>query len=182
MLLTLSSENVRSTIFTCASGRPLYVSSTPRRFSWTTTIKKYVADDFQLEMKDRFEVAAQIRWRIFCPAKFRIGGKSLRSDSFLTKHGVTRRRWTFRGPDGRWYRWDVHRRVVVLSLDDLSHREVALYRRTTSRCFDILGVKSTKPCLEISPEIEHMLDLVILTFIYVEKLRMDKELKEIKES
>ena len=71
--------------------------------------------------------------------------------------------------------------IPQLSLDDLSHREVALYRRTTSRCFDILGVKSAKPCLEISPEIEHMLDLVILTFIYVEKLRMDKELKEIKE-
>ncbi|KIM69863.1 hypothetical protein SCLCIDRAFT_1207138 [Scleroderma citrinum Foug A] len=50
-----------------------------------------------------------------------------------------------------------------------------------SRCFDILRVKSTKPCLEISPEIEHMLDLVILTFIYVEKLRMDKELKEMKQ-
>ena len=91
----------------------------------------------------------------------------------------------------------MHRRVVVvrtpcihdsllsmipqLSLDDPSRREVALYRRTTSGCFDILGVKSTKPCLEISPEVEHMLDLVILTFIYVEKLRMDKELEEVKE-
>ena len=84
MLLTLSSKNVHNT---SASGQPLYVSSTPRHFSWTTTIKKYIADDFQLEMKDRFEVAAQIRWRIFCPAKFRIGGRSLRSDSFLQSMG-----------------------------------------------------------------------------------------------
>lgn len=55
---------------------------------------------------------------------------------------------------------------------------MARYRRTTSGCFDILGVKSSKPCLEVSPEVEHILDLVILTFIYVEKLRMDRELKE----
>ncbi|KAL4075094.1 hypothetical protein V8B97DRAFT_1537785 [Scleroderma yunnanense] len=178
MLLTLSSENVRSTTFTSASGQPLYVSSTPCRFMWPTTIRKYVSDDFQLEMKDRFEVAAQIRWRIFCPPVFRIGGKLLRSDSFLRKQGHTGRKRTFKGPDGRGYRWDMHHRVVVLSLDDSSRQEVARYRRTTSGCFDLLGVKSTKPCLEISPEVEYMLDLVILTFIYVEKLRMDKELRE----
>ena len=85
----------------------------------------------------------------------------------------------------------MHRRVVVvsstcthdlplsvipqLSLDDPSRREVALYRRTTSGWFSILGVKSTTPCLEISAEIEHMLDSIIL---YVEKLSTDKELKE----
>jgi hypothetical protein len=29
--------------------------------------------------------------------------------------------------------------------------------------------------LEVSPEVAHMMDTVIMTFIYVEKLRMDKE-------
>lgn len=92
MLLTLSSENVRSATFTSASGQPLYVSSTPSHFMWTTTfIKKYVSDDFQLEMKDRFEVAAKIKWRMLFPSKFRVGGKSLKPDSFLTKSGFTGR-------------------------------------------------------------------------------------------
>jgi hypothetical protein len=29
--------------------------------------------------------------------------------------------------------------------------------------------------LEVSPEVAHMMDTVIMTFIYVEKLRKDKE-------
>ncbi|KIM56371.1 hypothetical protein SCLCIDRAFT_49251, partial [Scleroderma citrinum Foug A] len=84
------------------------------------------------------------------------------------------RRRTLRGPDDRWYRWDMHRRVVVLSLDDPHHRGVALYCRTTSRYFDIFRVKCTTGDIA---RIEHMLDSIILTIIYVEKLRMDEELK-----
>ncbi|KAG6328405.1 hypothetical protein ID866_10684 [Astraeus odoratus] len=134
MLLTLSSENVCNTTFTSEAGHPLYVSSTPFRFGkWTTTINKYVSDDFQLEWDERFEVLCQIRW------------------------------------------WDMHEHVVVLSVDDTTRKEVARYRRTAFGAFDILGLKSTKACLEIAPEIEHILDLVVITFIYVEKLRMDKE-------
>lgn len=176
MLLTLSSENVRNTTFTSDTGQPLYVCSTPFFFGrWTTKIRKYVSDDFQLEMKDRFEVVGKIGWSVFGSAVFRIGGKDLRSDSFLRRHGITGRKRTFKGPDGRRYRWDMHRRVVVLSLDDPSRREVARYRRATSGSFNILGMESTKACLEVSREVEHMLDLVILTFTYVEKLRMDRE-------
>jgi hypothetical protein len=29
--------------------------------------------------------------------------------------------------------------------------------------------------LEVSPDVAHMMDTVIMTFIYVEKLRMDRE-------
>ncbi|KAI5991707.1 hypothetical protein F5J12DRAFT_467102 [Pisolithus orientalis] len=176
MLLTLSSENVRNATFMSDTGQPLYVSSTPFRFGrWTTKISKYVSDDFQLQMEDRFEAVGKIRWPIFGSAMFRIGGKDLRSDSFLRRHGITGRKRTFKGPDDRRYRWDMHRRIVVLSLDGPSRREVARYRRSTFGSFNILGVESTKACLEISQEVEHMLDLVILTFIYMEKLRMDRE-------
>ena len=46
--------------------------------------------------------------------------------------------------------------IPQLSLDDLaSDREVALYHWTMSGYFDILGAKSTTPCLGMSPEIEH---------------------------
>ncbi|KAF9232128.1 hypothetical protein BU15DRAFT_55372, partial [Melanogaster broomeanus] len=78
---------------------------------------------------------------------------------------------TFTGPDGLPYRWDMLFRVVVLSLDDESRSEIARYHRAT---VGIIG-KKRKASLEIAPQAEHMLDLVILTFIYVEKLRMDKE-------
>ena len=61
--------------------------------------------------------------------------------------------------------------VSQLSLDDASRAEIARYHRAT---LGIIG-KRRHASLEIAPQAEHMLDLVILTFIYVEKLRMDKE-------
>lgn len=102
------------------------------------------------------------------------------------------RKRTFTGPDGRHYRWDMHHRDVVvgvqlrilldrvvsflwqLSLDDTSRTVIARHHRAT---LGIIG-KRRSACLEIAPEAEHMLDLIILTFIYVEKLRMDKEARE----
>ena len=82
----------------------------------------------------------------------------------------------------------MHRRVVVVSTYHLAaqydpiafigrskSQGSGLYRRTTSRYFDILRVKCTTADIA---RIEHMLDSIILTIIYVEKLRMDKELKE----
>ena len=103
------------------------------------------------------------------------------------------RKRTFTGPDGRRYRWDMHQRVVVvgvnvwfrlgcvisfvvwqLSVDDASRTEIARYHRAT---LGIIG-KRRSACLDIVPQAEHMLDLIILTFIYVEKLRMDKETRQ----
>ena len=103
------------------------------------------------------------------------------------------RKRTFTGPDGRRYRWDMsYRNVVVsvniwfrlgcvisfvvwqLSLDDASRTEVARHHRAT---LGIIG-KRRSASLDIAPQAERMLDLVILTFIYVEKLRMDKEKRQ----
>lgn len=58
-----------------------------------------------------------------------------------------------------------------LSYDDASQAEVARYHRAN---LGVIGKRSSA-FLEITPEGEHMLDLIILTFIYVEKLRKDKE-------
>ena len=52
-----------------------------------------------------------------------------------------------------------------------SRSEVARSHRAT---LGIIG-KKRKATLEVSPEAAHMMDTVITTFIYVEKLRMDKE-------
>lgn len=58
-----------------------------------------------------------------------------------------------------------------MSRDDGSKTEVARYHRGS---LGIIGSKK-KPCLDVDPDVAHMLDLIILTFVYVEKLRMDKE-------
>lgn len=61
--------------------------------------------------------------------------------------------------------------VSQLSLDDALPTEIARYHRAT---LGIIG-KRRSAYLEIAPQAEHMLDLIILTFIYVEKLRKDSE-------
>lgn len=42
------------------------------------------------------------------------------------------------------------------------------------RCLGILGPKR-EPSLDINTDLMPILDTIVLTFVYVEKLRMDKE-------
>ena len=60
---------------------------------------------------------------------------------------------------------------MQLSRDNESRTEVARYHRGS---LGIVGPKR-KPRLEVDPGVEYMLDLIVLTFVYVEKIRMDKD-------
>ncbi|KAH0835495.1 hypothetical protein J3R83DRAFT_9163 [Lanmaoa asiatica] len=193
MILALSSESVRNTVFKDENGLPLYKSDTPFRLlgARTTVICRHTTrTSNNSEMDGPVEVVGCITWHCFGPSIFTIGGRELESNVFLPSHGFFGRKRTFTGPDGRQYRWDMHSRDVVvganvwfrldrvisfvvsqLSLDDASRTEIVRYHRGT--CGIIRRGRSAY--LEIAPQAEHMLDLVILTFIYVEKLRMDKE-------
>ncbi|KAF8552771.1 hypothetical protein OG21DRAFT_1511100 [Imleria badia] len=174
MLLTLSSESVRNTVFTNESGQVLYKTTHPFQFSvtlGTTTIHKIVPSADPTDMRDEFEVMGDIEWRLLGSSTFRINGEEMLSNNFLPRHGMMGRKRTFTGPDGRPYRWDMLFDVVVMSRDDESTTEVARYHRGS---LGIIGSKK-KPCLEVDPEVVHMLDLIILTFVYVEKLRIDRE-------
>ena len=58
-----------------------------------------------------------------------------------------------------------------LSSDDETGQELA---RSHQRSYGIIGSKHNA-YLEIHPDLQHILDMVILTFIYIEKLQMDDE-------
>ncbi|KAF9230216.1 hypothetical protein BU15DRAFT_91162 [Melanogaster broomeanus] len=152
MQLTLSSESVRNAVITNETGQVLYKTSHPFTFGklGTTTIRKIQPSTDPLDMRDHFD---------------------LQTNDFLSRHGIRERKRTFTGPDGLPYRWDMLFRVVVLSRNDGSRTEVARYHRGS---LGIIGHKK-KPHLEVDPDVMHMLDLIVLTFVYVEKLRMDKE-------
>ncbi|KAF9235680.1 hypothetical protein BU15DRAFT_89512 [Melanogaster broomeanus] len=167
MQLTLSSESVRNTVMTNETGQVLYKSFHPFKLGklGTTTIRKIRPNTDPLE---------QIEWRFYGSSTFRINGQEMQTSDFLPRHGINRttvetdgwtsyRKRTFTGPDGLPYRWDMLFNVVVV--------KVARYHRGT---LGIIGPKK-KPCLEVDPDVMHMLDLIILTFVYVEKLRKDKE-------
>ena len=58
-----------------------------------------------------------------------------------------------------------------LSQDDATRRELA---RSYRRCSGILRPKR-EPSLDMHPDLMPIIDTVVLTFVYVERLRMDKD-------
>ncbi|KAJ8583985.1 hypothetical protein M405DRAFT_774760 [Rhizopogon salebrosus TDB-379] len=171
IVLTLSSE-IRNTVITNRQGMVVYKTNTPEpTFDWlgTTTIYKPKPNADQYDTSDQFEVMGEIEWHIFRPSKFRFGGNEVEAKRFIERRGLMGRKRVFTGPDGRSYRWDMvsRTRVVVLSLNDGSRTVVARSHRVTGR--------RRKATLEISPTLAPMMDVVILTFVFVEKLRMEKE-------
>ncbi|OJA17550.1 hypothetical protein AZE42_11710 [Rhizopogon vesiculosus] len=170
---TLSSERVRNTVITNEQGQIIYKTDTPFRFGTrTTTIYKIKPNADQSDMHDQFDVIGEIEWHTFTSSRFRFSGTEVAAKEFIPSRGFTGRKRVFTGPDGRSYRWDLNFRVVVLSRNNESQTKLARSHRTT---LGIIG-KKRKATLEVSPEVAHsMMDTVIMTFIYVEKLRMDKE-------
>ncbi|KAI6014648.1 hypothetical protein EDC04DRAFT_655381 [Pisolithus marmoratus] len=172
MRLTLSSERVQNTIMTNEEGQVLYKTSTPFRLGTrTTTLYKVVPNTDPDDMQDHMEAIGEIEWHLIHPSKMRLHGQEMMSNTFIPRHGLEGRKRTFTGPDDLPYRWDMDFRIVRLSRDDSTRQELA---RSHRRSFGIIGSKRD-PSLNVDPSLTHILDTVVLTFVYVEKLRMDKE-------
>lgn len=94
MLLTLSSESVRNTVFTNESGQVLYKTSHPFQLGLvmgTTTIQKIVPNADPMDMRDKLVVMGEIEWRLLGSSTFRINGQEMLSSDFLPSHGIMRR-------------------------------------------------------------------------------------------
>ena len=65
----------------------------------------------------------------------------------------------------------LHLTPLQLVTNDGSERPVAVYRRGR------IGVvrEARPPSLEVLPEGGHMVDLIVVTFVYIEKLRTDRD-------
>ncbi|KAF8123566.1 hypothetical protein EV363DRAFT_1455362 [Boletus edulis] len=173
MRLTLSSESVRNAVFTNESGQVLYKTTHPHHIGMgTTTIHKIKPNDDPMDMRDQFDVMGEIEWHLIGSSTFRLNDQEMQSNEFLPSRGILGRRRTFTGPDGCPYGWNmVFTKAVVLSRDDESRAELARYHKGS---LGIVGPKH-KPRLDVDPAAEHMLDLIVLTFVYVEKIRTDKD-------
>jgi len=176
MILTLSCEYVRNTVLMDEHGLPVFESNTPFRVgARKTTITQAIMQKGGEGGTDGSTeaIVGTIEWDFqwFDSSKFTIGGTEIESNVFLPSRGILGRTHTFTGPDGCSYKWVMYMTEVALWLDDRSETEVARYHRAT------LGIngKRKSAFLEVAPQAEHILDFVIFTFIYVEKLRMDRE-------
>ncbi|KAI5991709.1 hypothetical protein F5J12DRAFT_861540 [Pisolithus orientalis] len=175
MHLVLSAESVRNTIMTNENGQVLYKTSTPFSIGTrTTTFYKVVPNSDPDDMQDHLEAIGEIEWNLMGSSVMRLHGQEMMTDTFIPWHGITGRKHTFMGPDGFSYRWDMDFRVVRVcaGLNIFPH-----FLALTGFGTQFLGIIGPRrdPSLDVDPSLMHMLDIVILTFVYVEKLRMDKE-------
>ncbi|KAL0570908.1 hypothetical protein V5O48_011048 [Marasmius crinis-equi] len=122
----------------------------------------------------RFIYLAQIDWRYFSSSKFRFGdGLEVTAKSFFRKEGwgPYGRHRVFTAKDGKEYKWLLHWWNSELITNDENKIKVAKF---TQKGLGIIG-KSHPGFLEIFPAGEHMVDEIFMTFVYIERLRKEKE-------
>ncbi|KAN0098006.1 hypothetical protein V8E55_002452 [Tylopilus felleus] len=167
MRLIFSSSYYKNTDISDEEGNKLYTISTSRGRKQVTTITKY----HNGRRSRAPQVLCVIEWHRVKKTKFRFGERVLEVDKVLHRRPYSWGRY-FTGPDGRTYKWKVGFRYCWLKHETKHAREqlVKFHKRN-------LGIrkKSHPPFLEISQEVTHMLDHIIVTYIYMERMRQDVE-------
>ncbi|KAF9467770.1 hypothetical protein BDZ94DRAFT_1247646 [Collybia nuda] len=184
MHLYLSNASPINSIYANADGQALYKVRTPSRlFGRTTAICSIIEggvparteqDIYQNgATQDRFGQLAKFEWKSFRSSKIRFTsrGREVKTRSFFKKQGMGwhGRSRAFVAPDGREYRWRLSANPE-LHLNDETKAPVARFHSGRSGAF----CKPQSACLEILPAGEHIIDTILVTFIYVEKLREDE--------
>ncbi|EGN95606.1 hypothetical protein SERLA73DRAFT_142418 [Serpula lacrymans var. lacrymans S7.3] len=149
---------------TNTEGRAIFITNTP--WTWqtrTTTIRK-VRNDTAQPKSDRFDVLSEIVWSSFNSPIFRLHSNGPRAIDYIQKDG--KREFVFTGPDARSYIWRLYDNVS-LELNDGSETPVAHFHGSSWST----GGTVIEPCLEIFAVGEHIVDIIVTTFVYVEKLK-----------
>ncbi|KAJ7585089.1 hypothetical protein C8J56DRAFT_1053483 [Mycena floridula] len=177
------------------SGHVIYRVHTPFKFSGATSSitrvipsgsdTSFQADgDSALDAADhridnllagRFAHLAQIDWKAFDAtlSTLRYCGEESTLREFFTKGthsswGVKDR--LFSTPDGQQYRWVLGARVPQLFRHDGTNTPIAVYHRPTN----LFGKpKFEQVRLEIFPEGKNMVDLIVVTFVCIEMVRLE---------
>ncbi|KAI6140338.1 hypothetical protein BKA82DRAFT_4398446 [Pisolithus tinctorius] len=165
MRLVFSTNDYLNTIIRDQRGHQLYSISSPGLFHSKTTITKHGPHN------DGGDVIGIITWHMFRNPKIwlkatgvEVSGNSLLKTKWFSSSRI------FTGPDGKTYRWSLRSTNCTLK-EEGSDLELAKYHQRN------LGIMSPShaPYLEVSPSVSHMLDYVVITFIYAEKLSQDKQ-------
>jgi len=173
MHLLLSRDSPGNTTITNSTGQVLYRSSTPFKWSGrTTTVSKVVPNESDGDhMRDRFAELAQIEWNGPKTSIFRYHGNQSFTKDFFKHEGKGGRRRYFTASDGSSYMWILGVYVASLEVNDLTRTLIA---RSHRHHLGLIG-KARKAYIEILPEGEHILDDIVVTWVFAEIVRRRKE-------
>ncbi|KAJ8094059.1 hypothetical protein PM082_009949 [Marasmius tenuissimus] len=173
MKLTLSGSYLNCS-YTDDTGRVIYKVKTDNTFpGGKTNILGLLPDDIPRResigdiREDRFAYLARIEWKTIY-STFMLGGEAVDANKFFRKEIWKRMNRIFTGGDGQEYRWIIRWLAPELVINDEVRTPVAKYHRSGKS-----GGKKQQGVLEIFPEGEHIIDLIVITFIYVETLRRE---------
>ncbi|KAF8901950.1 hypothetical protein CPB85DRAFT_106618 [Mucidula mucida] len=181
-----TSDTAINTLYTSSDGTVLYKTHTPTKLSGktTTTISRAVPSDIPMREgesaleqigEQRFALLAQIDWRLISPTIIRFGWGwytkcVVHFRSMVFRVIKTSRNRVFTGPDGKEYKWILHNDSKLVT-NDASQRPIAVYHRKHHGYFH----PKREAFLEVLPQAEHMLDIVLITYVFVEKIRKENE-------
>ncbi|TCD64776.1 hypothetical protein EIP91_003636 [Steccherinum ochraceum] len=162
---------------------PLYHIHTPGAFSRKNTticrIHPSIAHDprYKLtsdrwgEIVDHKELGpgldeiARIEWHSWSSSKLVYGGEILKMNKFMPRGGLLWTDRTFVGPDGLSYTWHTGMHLTLKVKKDGEKYEVAKYHE---------GITS-KPYIEVLPAGMHILDLIVITWVFAATEKKDEE-------
>ncbi|KAF4607624.1 hypothetical protein EYR38_001696 [Pleurotus pulmonarius] len=158
------------------NGQPMYYTDTPLQLiDRTTTIYRAESNQIQPTSRDgasqfQFAPMAQIEWHKFDSTILRFEGSEFDSDSLFRTTGFG---WygssrIFLAPDGNEYKWKFGTWDLSLYKNDGSRQLVAEYHRSWLGMFG-------DSWLEIYPSGAHMTDIIVITFVYAEKIWRDRK-------
>ncbi|TFK63745.1 hypothetical protein BDN72DRAFT_775555, partial [Pluteus cervinus] len=162
---------------------PLYRVEMPHHFTGgTATVKKLIPDfdeghTGQHDRNDRYAHLGQVEFHMIESSVIHYGGEEWKTSQHFTKEGKVWR-WSvlgrdrkFTGPDGKEYVWILGLANCKLVLNDEEQSVVArlhverqgILHRPSSAKFEIT---------ELGTAIQ---DVIFMTFVYIEKIRVDME-------
>ncbi|KAI6124180.1 hypothetical protein EDD16DRAFT_575371 [Pisolithus croceorrhizus] len=163
MRLTFSTDHYQNTSTADEYGRTLYIVSTCGFLNRKTTVHKVNSTPGSSNYLMKL---AAIKCGLFGSDKIWFRGRRIQADRLMAMRGVLSSSRCFVGPDNRTYKWKIYRSNCWLKRDGDKHDQLAKYHQRN------LGIRkpSHPPYLEISESLRHMLDHVVMTFIYAEML------------
>ncbi|KAF8875694.1 hypothetical protein BD779DRAFT_1449911 [Infundibulicybe gibba] len=173
MHLYLSDTSPLNTTFSDEAGQAIYKVDTPLGLiSCTANISRVVRDDIPREgkdLQDRFAHLAQVEWHMFGSSFIRQGGQEIDTRIFFRKEGLGwyGRNHVFMAPNGRDYRWEPGTTPTLVTNDKAKTRVAHFHRK----CI----FNRRPPSLEIYPGGEEIMDIILITLVYIEKVRKDAE-------
>ncbi|KIM49872.1 hypothetical protein M413DRAFT_439000 [Hebeloma cylindrosporum] len=184
--LTLSSKKPWDSIYRTQEGQVIYKVESVAPILGTRTMKisktipsfsdnRITAKGRQAQyLRDSFAHLATVEYHKIRSSRIRMGNLDVATDDYFRREGWSLinsgRKRVFTAPDGREYLWKLGKNNCKLFANDSERTPVARFHQRR------LGIiRATRPAsLEIFPTGTDIVDLIVITGAYMEKLRYEK--------